>query len=72
MMLVLLLIVMKSKGKRRVRVSVVKRRRKKRERKKRLEEINLKASLNTQKGRDINKISKIPLAQFTGYYILFI
>ena len=68
MMLVLLLIVMKSKGKGRVRVSVVERRRKKRER-------------NVWKGNEVGsflfihrrvrnyEIPKMPLVQFTGYYI---
>ena len=59
----------KSKGKERVRVSVVERRRRERKEEASGTIRSLEASFYTQKGRDINEIPKIPLAQFTGYYI---
>ena len=43
---------------------------KKKKKKKRRGKIVWKLLFYTQKGRDINEIPKIPLVQFTGYYIL--
>ena len=51
----------KSKGKERVRVSVVERRRRERKEEASGTIRSMEASFYTQKGRDINEISKIPL-----------
>ena len=66
MMMVFLLRKLKSQKRRKVRVRKGKGKKKRSVWKKR----SPKASLYTQKGRDINEIPKIPLVQFTGYYIL--